>query len=493
LSSIRRNLIWSIVGGLALLTIIFTVSVYVFASNYLLRHFDSALLIKARAISALVEQEPVGQFHSEFTEDDIPEFVSRNAPHYFEIRMEDGTVLQKSSTLKTNLPDVKPEPGEPEEFDIILNGKPGRAVAVSFYPLIEIGEKRYEPVGDQRKMATVIVARHRKQLDERIVTIMMLALGTVLVLPICSAILVIFSVKWGLRPLEELSTSLKQITSPYSMEEINPARATTETQPIIYQLNALLLRLREAFERERRFTSNASHELRTPLAEVRAAMEVALKWPSDSALMVNSCQTALEATRNMQHLIDMLLAVARADLDGIDLDLEPLDLQEVFEAAWEQLTLRAQRRSIDLAVTASEAFWVESNRVLTLSIAVNLLENAIEYSAPGSMLEVELLGSEYGSSAVVEVRNHAIHHLSPADLHNMFQALWRKEASRAAAADAASDELTHAGLGLALVQAYCQLLDVEITASQDTSGVVTVRLIFPRRLASQKDSATEQF
>ena len=49
------------------------------------------------------------------------------------------------------------------------------------------------------------------------------------------------------------------------------------------QLNQLLTRLENAFDRERQLTSDIAHELKTPIAELRNLCEVGSRWPEDSA------------------------------------------------------------------------------------------------------------------------------------------------------------------------------------------------------------------
>lgn len=50
-----------------------------------------------------------------------------------------------------------------------------------------------------------------------------------------------------------------------------------ELEPLVRGLDALLGRLRAAFERERSLAADASHELRPPLAALRAAIDAALQ------------------------------------------------------------------------------------------------------------------------------------------------------------------------------------------------------------------------
>ena len=80
-------------------------------------------------------------------------------------------------------------------------------------------------------------------------------------------------------------------------------------------LNAMLGRLEEALERERRFVDDASHELRTPLALHRVELELALRHAADEAELRAAIGSAMEEIDRLIALAEQLLVVARSE-DG---------------------------------------------------------------------------------------------------------------------------------------------------------------------------------
>ena len=77
-------------------------------------------------------------------------------------------------------------------------------------------------------------------------------------------------------------------------------------------MNAMLDRVEDASDRQRRFVGDASHELRTPLARMRSEIEVDLAHP-DRADLVATHRSVLDEAVGMQRLVDDLLRLARAD------------------------------------------------------------------------------------------------------------------------------------------------------------------------------------
>jgi len=98
-------------------------------------------------------------------------------------------------------------------------------------------------------------------------------------------------------------------------------------------MNAMLGRLDDAAERQRRFVSDASHELQSPLTSLRARLEVNLAAGAEPDWRTREQEALLEVTE-MQRLVDDLLTLARLDARPessvhVPVDLDDLVLEEV--------------------------------------------------------------------------------------------------------------------------------------------------------------------
>lgn len=479
MTSIRRRMTLPIMLGLMLLAIATGFGCYGYAHHVLEREFDTALEAKARAIATLVEIEQDKKIRIEFSEQNMPEFTSKNSPQYFQVWLPDGTTLARSTSLKgDNIPRRKKDDRSHQSYNIVLpNGKNGRVVQLRFRPQLEIDEYRPTAPPPDAPKCTVAVARDRQELDGTLHILILMIVTATVFLPLVAAFIVYGAVRWGLRPVDEMAKAITEVETPAGFRPLPVADLPQELKPIAVQLNSMMERLKAAFDRERQFTRDASHELRTPLSEVRTALEVALKWQSDQELMANSCRDALSATRDMERLVTALLALARSETGAIQPQTESVDVCALIESCWGRLENRAGGRRLDLCPGQEGRVIVTADSALLTAVMTNLLDNAISYSPAGSTIKADVQQDETG--ARVEISNETETPLSPDDLDDIYEPLWRKEAARAHAEH--DDEASHAGLGLSLVRSFCRIMGVGLSAELPSPSQFKMILTFSHR------------
>src|SRR5690606_37041115 len=92
-------------------------------------------------------------------------------------------------------------------------------------------------------------------------------IGGVVMLLVANLILLI-----NMRPLRELASRISR-RKPESLEPIKLEKTPHELAPIVQELNDLLSRVKDAFDREQRFLNAAAHEIRTPIAALQLHLE----------------------------------------------------------------------------------------------------------------------------------------------------------------------------------------------------------------------------
>ena len=218
-------------------------------------------------------------------------------------------------------------------------------------------------------------------------------------------------------------------------------------RPIAEQINHLMQRLDGAFERERRFASNAAHELLTPVTELRVAAENALDWPADLQATADLAKDSRELAEQMEHVVRSLLALSRAEANLTPLKVESLDLAVLLRQWAEAAAPELKARKLKLVLNLPPELKTQSDPVVLRSILNNLLVNAIEYSLEAS--ELRITARRLPGTVEVEVINHAAR-ISPEDVAHFGEPFWR--------GDKAHQSREHSGLGLALSRAFAQLL-----------------------------------
>ena len=139
-----------------------------------------------------------------------------------------------------------------------------------------------------------------------------LALGGPLALALVIAV-TWFLVGWTLRPVESMRLEAAAISASAPGRRLPVPNSDDELARLAETLNAMLERLEEAIQRERRFVDDASHELRTPLSNLKAGLELALRRSRTAVELEASVRSAAVETHRLARLAEDLLVLARAD------------------------------------------------------------------------------------------------------------------------------------------------------------------------------------
>ena len=169
-------------------------------------------------------------------------------------------------------------------------------------------------------------------------------------------------------------------------ERLAPAGPPDELRELGETLDAMLDRLADAFDAQRRFLANASHELRTPLAVIRTEADVALANPEPDVEELREVAVAVsESVVRTEALLDGLMLLARSQ-PGL-LRPEPLELAEIARRVARQTGPEARSRGIDVRV-AGDAGTTTGDRALVERLVANLVENGVRHNVPGGWVDV---------------------------------------------------------------------------------------------------------
>lgn len=213
-------------------------------------------------------------------------------------------------------------------------------------------------------------------------------------------LLVWIAVGRAFRPLARVSEEIAR-RDPGYLEPIT-GDAPAEIAPVVARLNALLARVRDSLERERRFTSDAAHELRTPLAALRAQLQVA-QGAADAAGRDQAIANALSAGERATRLVEQLLTLARLDHAAWKATAAPFEVHRVASGVLADLAHAAAGRRIDLAWEGDVSLRASGHADLVAVAIGNLVDNAIRYSPPGTTVTVA--ATREGASVLVRVQD----------------------------------------------------------------------------------------
>jgi two-component system sensor histidine kinase QseC len=277
-------------------------------------------------------------------------------------------------------------------------------------------------------------------------------------------------IRYGLAPLSSLAETIES-RQPGSVAPLALARTPAEIAPVLAALNGLLERVREALERERRFTADAAHELRTPLAALKVHAQNAARAAS-AAEREASLRRMLDGLDRTVHLAEQMLAYSRAAAPGEPAALEPVPLGRLVAEALDTLQPRVRERGLrieEIRTPPDAAITVRGDRRKLGSLVTNLLDNAVRHAPTGSVVEVALRDDAGGASLAVTDQGPGI----PAELRErVFESYYRIPGSAGPGS----------GLGLAIVKEIALAHGAQV-AIEDGAGGRGTRVVVRFRRA----------
>jgi signal transduction histidine kinase len=184
--------------------------------------------------------------------------------------------------------------------------------------------------------------------------------------------------------------------------------------------------------------------------------EIALKWPNDPELALHFYQDTLDATLQLQQIVNNLLALARNDLGVTILNCQRVDLNEMITMCLSRFSEEINEKQLTFNRNINHPVLINTSQTEFDLILNNIVSNAIEYSPKHTTITI-VINMQNTHFVQLQIGNEMIDMLSEQDLSDMFNRMWRKDLSR-------SSE-RHAGLGMSLIKSYSELLMLSVNVN----------------------------
>jgi two-component system phosphate regulon sensor histidine kinase PhoR len=235
----------------------------------------------------------------------------------------------------------------------------------------------------------------------------------------------------------------------------------------------VLLSLRDTTEERRAaatrrdFVANASHELRTPVAAIRGAAETLLSGALEDPKAARSfVEIVHRQAERLSRLTQDLLDLSRLESRQWRFEVAPVDLDALTRTALELHGPAAREKGLALASAVPAGLAVLGDGRALEQVVVNLVDNAVKYTATGS---VTVGAAPQGADVVLTVADTGPG-IEPHHLARLFERFYRVDPGR-------SREAGGTGLGLAIAKHLVQGMAGEITVQSGAEGTrFTVRL-----------------
>ncbi|HEY3065333.1 MAG TPA: PAS domain-containing protein [Methylomirabilota bacterium] len=247
----------------------------------------------------------------------------------------------------------------------------------------------------------------------------------------------------------------------YGLDDLRLAEALARRAASAVDNARLYRHAQEANRAKDEFLATLSHELRTPLHAMLGWTGILRRATMDSAEHNRAIEVIERNTRLQAQLIEDLLDVSRIVTGKLRLDVRPLDLPPVIEAALDSVRVAAAAKAIRIETALDTDVGPVSGDADRLQQVVwNLLSNAIKFTPRDGRVSVSLEG--IGDHARISVSDTGVG-ISPAFLPHLFE--------RFRQADSTATR-THGGLGigLALVRHLVELHGGRVRAESAGEG-----------------------
>ena len=233
--------------------------------------------------------------------------------------------------------------------------------------------------------------------------------------------------------------------------------------------------LRRVDRVRRDFVANVSHELRTPLTAVRGYVEALMEEPLEPQQRKQFLEVIDRHTGRMERLVRDLLRLARLDAHQEIAEPHPVDVEALFRSASADLSERIEKQKVRVDVNVDPAAAViEADPTKMHDALRNLIENAVNYSGEGGLVE---LGARVENGRVLlTVADHGPG-VPDADLGRVFERFYRVDKSRAR-------DPGGTGLGLSIVRHLIDLHGGRVHAENRKDGGAIFTISLPLRPSS---------
>jgi heavy metal sensor kinase len=407
-------------GILSIILVIFASGVYIYFKNSLQKSIDTKIRSIGEVLSSSLTETHNTSIFGNF-ERYLESVLGRKPKGKF------IQIMDSSGRIGAKMSDIEGET-LPTSFSTLESALRGEVV----YETIERVTPRIRmvtiPIVENKKVSSVVqVGTSLEDFDEtmkKLLIIMIISIPTSISVTI---VVGYFMAKKALRPVDQIRRAAVKISSSNLDERIDIGARRDELGRLAQTFNAMIGRLKDAFQRVNQFSIDVSHELKTPLTILKGETEVALRKEREKEDYKELLRSNLEEIDRMSSIIDDLLLLSKADAKEIKLNLEEIALRDLIMGVCMDMKIFADRKGIEVDVGELEDVRVKGDELKIRRMLWNILENGIKYTENrGKVFISSYVNDGY---ARIDVKDSGTG-ISEQDIRFIFDRFYRADRSR---------------------------------------------------------------
>lgn len=240
---------------------------------------------------------------------------------------------------------------------------------------------------------------------------------------------------------------------------------------IAASLNYMASELNTLEEDQRKFIANISHDFRSPLTSIKGYIEAIMDGTIPYEMQDKYLNIILVETARLNKLTQSMLELNKYGSHGSLLDISNFDINKIIKMTIQSFegTCRSKKIFFEL-ILSGETLFVQADMSKLQQVLYNLVDNAIKFSHPDSIITIET--TERNGKVFVSVKDNGIG--IPKDcIKKIWERFYKTDTSR-------GKDKTGTGLGLAIVkeiiQAHNENINVISTEGVGTEFIFTLPL-----------------
>lgn len=471
--SLTRRIVLGVVISQSLLTAGLVAVAVQAARRQLLAAFDTSLRGRAMSALALVRFSEAQPAEIVFDPTLLPPAADPAHRDLFEVSAADGRLVAASAGWPgIAAPRAAAKSGsEPEYVDFVDGETPYRAIVLRDATILDLEED----LPGVPPTVTVVYAAAVTEIRERLTALSLTLGGAGLALLAAASLLAAWGVRKGLLPLRDLAAQASAVsTRNWDFRPSAAAAEAPELAPLTRALASVLDRLRGSFRRQREFMGDAAHELKTSVAIVKSTVQVLLQKPRPEDEYRRGLLRVLEDCERLEDLLARMLRLARVEQwaeTGATRKIGITEVTSTCETAIARLWSLSNGRGVGVELAGAASVSVRADPEDLGLIWVNLLENALRHSPPGSRIRMQV--EDRGAAGAEITVLDSGPGIPPDELTHVFERFHRGDPSRAR-------ETGGFGLGLTISRALTEAYGGTIEAFNRPEGGAGFVVRLPR-------------